>query len=83
MSQQLETVINEADRRELGLSEVLLRLAEMELGCSITDRACQDEEYAGTAQFANEAPRHRVFISRGFWMGRTEVTIGDKGDTRR
>jgi formylglycine-generating enzyme required for sulfatase activity len=26
--------------------------------------------------FANENPRHRVIISKGFWMGQTEVTVG-------
>lgn len=49
---------------------------DVQMGCSLNDRACQEEGYAGTKQFANEQPRHRVSISRGFWMGQTEVTIG-------
>ena len=42
-----------------------------QMGCSPDDTACQDME-----PFANENPRHRVIISKGFWMGQTEVTIG-------
>jgi sulfatase modifying factor 1 len=43
------------------------------MGCSPDDRYCQDEVYP---QDANEKPRHRVTISKGYWMGQTEVTIG-------
>jgi sulfatase modifying factor 1 len=42
-----------------------------QMGCSPDDTACQDME-----PFANENPRHRVIISKGFWMGQTEVTVG-------
>jgi formylglycine-generating enzyme required for sulfatase activity len=31
---------------------------------------------AGPEYFANEFPQHRVIISKGFWMSRTEVTQG-------
>jgi len=37
-----------------------------QMGCSPDDRDCRD----------HEKPRHRVTISRGFWMGQTEVTVG-------
>jgi formylglycine-generating enzyme required for sulfatase activity len=46
------------------------------MGCSPDDRACQDDVFAVEALFTNEKPRHRVTISRGFWMGKTEVTVG-------
>jgi len=42
-----------------------------QMGCSPDDRACQDMK-----PFVNEKPRHRVIISKGFWMGQTEVTVG-------
>ena len=42
-----------------------------QMGCSPDDRACQDMK-----PFANEKPCHRVIISKGFWMGQTEVTVG-------
>ena len=41
-----------------------------QMGCSPGDRGCQDMK-----PFVNEKPRHRVVISRGFWMGETEVTV--------
>lgn len=40
------------------------------MGCSSDDSACQDMQ-----PFINEKPRHRVIISRGFWIGQTEVTV--------
>src|SRR5437016_4569399 len=36
-----------------------------DMGCSPSDHAC----------FQFEKPRHRVALSRGFWIGRTEVTV--------
>jgi len=36
------------------------------MGCSTDDRECS----------RSEQPAHRVTISRGFWMGQTEVTVG-------
>jgi formylglycine-generating enzyme required for sulfatase activity len=36
------------------------------MGCSPGDRECSDEE----------KPSHPVRISKGFWMGQTEVTVG-------
>lgn len=46
---------------------------DFQMGCSPDDEYCQD---SGAARYADEKPRHRVTISRGFWMGQTEVTIG-------
>ena len=37
-----------------------------EMGCVPDDNECD----------ADEQPRHTVTLSRGFWMGRTEVTVG-------
>ncbi len=46
---------------------------DFQMGCSLDDKYCQE---AGAARYTNERPRHRVTISRGFWMGQTEVSIG-------
>ncbi|MEO8659462.1 MAG: formylglycine-generating enzyme family protein [Bryobacteraceae bacterium] len=37
-----------------------------EQGCSKVDGACE----------ADEKPAHEVTVSKGFWMGKTEVTVG-------
>ena len=37
-----------------------------QMGCSTGDRDCLDDE----------KPQHRVTITRGFWMGETDVTLG-------
>ncbi len=42
-----------------------------QMGCSFDDKACQDME-----PFSNENPPHSVTISKGFWIGQTEVTVG-------
>lgn len=42
-----------------------------QMGCSVDHRACQEME-----EFSNENPRHTITISKGFWMGQTEVTVG-------
>ena len=44
-----------------------------QMGCSSDDRYCQDE---ADPRDANEKTPHRVTISKGYWMGQTEVTIG-------
>jgi formylglycine-generating enzyme required for sulfatase activity len=36
------------------------------MGCSPGDNECQD----------NEKPSHQVTITKGFWLGQTEVTVG-------
>src|ERR1035438_4781120 len=36
------------------------------MGCSDDDNECREEE----------KPQHTVRISRGFWIGQTEVTVG-------
>jgi formylglycine-generating enzyme required for sulfatase activity len=35
------------------------------MGCSPEDKACEPDE----------SPRHRIALSRGFWIGRTEMTV--------
>jgi len=40
------------------------------MGCSQGDNECQNMK-----PFANENPRHRVVISKGFWIGKTETTV--------
>ena len=49
-----------------GLKYVWIPSGTFPMGCSPRDRQCQDEE----------KPRHRVTLSRGFWIGQTEVTLG-------
>ncbi len=48
-----------------GLEYVWIPPGSFEMGCGPGDEECQEDE----------SPRHRVRISRGFWMGRTEVTV--------
>jgi formylglycine-generating enzyme required for sulfatase activity len=49
-----------------GLKYVWIPPGTFMMGCSPGDRGCND----------NETPSHRVAISKGFWMGQTEVTVG-------
>ncbi len=49
-----------------GLQYVYIPPGTFTMGCSPGDRACE----------TNEKPPHRVAISKGFWMGQTEVTAG-------
>ena len=59
-----------------GLEYVWIPAGEFQMGCVPDDTECYDEE----------EPRHRVEISKGFWLGRTQVTVkaynrfaGEKG----
>jgi formylglycine-generating enzyme required for sulfatase activity len=47
-----------------GLDYVWIPPGEYMMGCSPGDKECRDDE----------RPAHEVEITRGFWMGRTEVT---------
>ena len=47
-----------------GLDYVWIPPGKFTMGCSTGDTKCQDEE----------KPAHKVTITRGFWLGRTEVT---------
>lgn len=49
-----------------GLGYVRIRSGSFEMGCSLGDPDCE----------TSESPRHRVTISRDFWIGQTEVTVG-------
>ena len=49
-----------------GLDYVYLSSRDFQMGCVPHDDDCYDEE----------KPRHRVSIPSGFWIGRTEVTVG-------
>ncbi len=48
-----------------GLEYVYIPPGTFLMGCVPGDEWCED----------NELPRHQVTITRGFWMGRTEVTV--------
>ena len=52
-----------------GLEYVSLPPGEFQMGCLPQDARCNDDE----------KPRHAVSLSRGFWMGRTEVTVAAFG----
>jgi formylglycine-generating enzyme required for sulfatase activity len=47
-----------------GLIYVWIPPGKFKMGCSLNDPECQD----------NESPPHEVTITRGFWLGKTEVT---------
>lgn len=49
-----------------GLKYVLVPAATFQMGCSIGDQACLDDE----------KPAHAVTISKGYRLGQTEVTVG-------
>lgn len=49
-----------------GLSYVWVPAGTYTMGCSPGDSECD----------SNEKPSHSVTISKGFWMGQTEVTVG-------
>ena len=48
-----------------GLEYVWIPPGEFQMGCVPGDKLCDDDE----------EPRHRVEISKGFWLGLTEVTV--------
>ena len=49
-----------------GLNYVWIPAGTYTMGCSPGDSEC----------YSNESPSHSVTISKGFWMGQTEVTVG-------
>jgi len=49
-----------------GLKYVWVSPGTFQMGCSPGDNACND----------NEKPAHKVTITKGFWLGQTEVTAG-------
>jgi serine/threonine-protein kinase len=60
-----------------GLKYVLIPPGTFMMGCSPGDNECEDRE----------KPSHQVTITKGFWLGQTEVTVGAykrfAGATRR
>ena len=63
---QVKHVINPLD----GQVYVWVPPGTFQMGCSFDDSACHNME-----PFSNENPLHSVTISKGFWMGQTEVTV--------
>jgi formylglycine-generating enzyme required for sulfatase activity len=57
-----ESKVNPAD----GQRYVWIPPGTFRMGCSPGDNEC----------YGDEKPAHTVTISRGFWMGQTEVTVG-------
>jgi formylglycine-generating enzyme len=51
-----------------GLAYVFLPPGAFEMGCVAGDGCERDDR-------RDESPRHRVRLSRGFWLGQTEVTV--------
>ncbi len=49
-----------------GLKYVWIPPGTFQMGCSLGDSECGSEE----------KPSHQVTVSKGFWMGQTEVTVG-------
>jgi TonB family protein len=49
-----------------GLNYVWIPPGSFQMGCSPRDNECDNDE----------KPSHQVTISRGFWIGQTEVTVG-------
>ncbi|MGA8669063.1 MAG: formylglycine-generating enzyme family protein [Terracidiphilus sp.] len=59
---QLKTWLNTIDNEKY----VWIEPGSFTMGCSPSDSECSDDE----------KPAHPVDIEKGFWLGRTEVTIG-------
>ena len=49
-----------------GLTYMWIPPGSFQMGCSPGDTECQDDE----------KPPHQVTITKGFWLGQTEVTVG-------
>jgi|SRR5579862_6779532 len=49
-----------------GLKYVWIPSGRFSMGCSPGDKWCQD----------SEKPVHKVILTKGFWLGQTEVTVG-------
>jgi formylglycine-generating enzyme required for sulfatase activity len=64
--QEMKLAVNPLD----GQLYVWIPPGTFQMGCSSDDRACHDME-----PFSNENPSHSVTISKGFWMGQTEITV--------
>ena len=58
----LEAKVNPKD----GLKYVWIPPGTFQMGCSPGDTECADDE----------KPPHQVTITKGFWLGQTEVTVG-------
>jgi formylglycine-generating enzyme required for sulfatase activity len=54
------------DNRISGLKDVWIPPGTFTMGCSEGDTQCRE----------SEKPAHPVTITKGFWMGQTEVTVG-------
>lgn len=61
--------LRESDSGDGGLEYVFVPGGEVLVGCVPADDC-------GRPDRRDEVPRHRVRLSRGFWIGRTEVTVG-------
>ncbi len=60
--QPVQVEVNPRD----GLKYVYIPPGTFMMGCSPADSECSDDE----------KPAHQVTITKGFWMGQTEVTVG-------
>src|SRR5438046_371314 len=57
-----QTKVNAKD----GQRYVWIPPGKFSMGCSMGDNECRDRE----------KPSHKVEITKGFWLGQTEVTVG-------
>ena len=62
----------------LGMPFVFIPPGEFRMGTSLdeAETIAWEMESPDARRFLDEAPFHRVVISQGFWLGRTEVTEG-------
>jgi formylglycine-generating enzyme required for sulfatase activity len=60
------TAISVRENPKDGLKYVWIPAGKFQMGCSPGDSECA----------ANEKPSHQVNITKGFWLGQTEVTVG-------
>jgi formylglycine-generating enzyme required for sulfatase activity len=67
-SQEQTTVKTKVNAKD-GLTYVWIPAGTFQMGCSTDDPACHSNAIMGV-----EEPSHSVTITRGFWIGQTEVT---------
>jgi formylglycine-generating enzyme required for sulfatase activity/tetratricopeptide (TPR) repeat protein len=65
-----------AGARFTGINLVYIPDGSFMMGCNDSAAQLAGEYDRKEKDFANEFPRHPVRISKGFWMGQTEVTQG-------
>ncbi len=77
-----EEIVKELDQKlsvatnSIGMKLVYIPAGSFMMGSSSSAKQLAGEYNRPEEQFTDEFPQHKVRISKGFWMGQTEVTQG-------